>query len=124
MKKRFLLFIIFIIFLVSLTTLILILNYVDPYEFTWLWISSLLFSYVLTVSSIFTIIFYFFKKIYYRWDVYIYHVLSSFRQWFLVATFTSSLIYFYNQGISLLLAWSILFIILILLEIFVENYET
>lgn len=123
MKKRFLLFIIFIIFLVSITTLILILNYVDPYEYTFLWLSSIVFSYVLTISCFFTIIFYFLKKIYYRWNVYIYHVLSSFRQWFLVAIFTSSLIYFYKIWAPVILSWIVLFIILFLLEIFVENYE-
>lgn len=123
MKKRFLLFIIFIIFLVSLTTLILVLNYVDPYEFKNLALFSILFSYWLTISCFFTMIFYFIKKIYYRWNVYIYHVLSSFRQWFLVAIFTSSLIYFHNIWVSTFIAWSILFIILILLETFVQNYE-
>ena len=123
MKKRFLLFIIFIIFLVSLTTLILILNYVDPYEYKLIGLSSLIFSYILTISCFFTIFFYFLKKIYYRGNVYIYHALSSFRQWFLVAIFTSSLIYFYNQWVSVWLAWAILFVILFLLEMFVENYE-
>lgn len=123
MKKRFLLFIIFVIFLVSLVTLILVVNYVDPYEFKNLALFSWLFSYCLTISCLFTIIFYFIKKIYYRWNVYIYHVLSSFRQWFLVAIFTSSLIYFYNIEVPLFLTWLILFIILFLLEIFVQNYE-
>lgn len=110
-------------FVVSLTTFILVLNYVDPFDFQTIWLFSLLFSYVLTVSCFFTIVFYFLKKIYYRWNVFIYHVLSSFRQWFLVAIFSSSLIYFYNQDLSLLLTWSILFVILFLLEIFVQNYE-
>lgn len=123
MKKRFLLFIIFIIFLVSLTTLILVLNYVDPYDFRNLALFSGLFSYCLTISCFFTMIFYFIKKIYYRWNVFIYHVLSSFRQGFLVAIFTSSLIYFYNIWVSVWLTWGILFTILFLLEIFVQNYE-
>ena len=123
MKKRFLLFIIFIIFIVSLTTLVLVLNYVDPYEYKVLAISSLLFSYTLTISCFFTILFYFIKKIYYRGNVYIYQVLSSFRQGFLVAIFTSSLVYFYNHQVPVWLWWGILFLILFLLEIFVENYE-
>lgn len=123
MKKRFLLFIIFIIFIVSLTTMILVLEYIDPYEFRNLGIFSLLFSYILAISCFFTLVFYFLKKIYYRWNVYMYHVLSSFRQGFLVAIFTSSLVYFYNIWVPLLLTWSILFIILFLLEIFVQNYE-
>ena len=110
MKKRFLLFIIFIIFIVSLTTLVLVLNYVDPYEYKVLAISSLLFSYTLTISCFFTILFYFIKKIYYRGNVYIYHVLSS-------------LVYFYNHQVPVWLWWGILFLILFLLEIFVENYE-
>lgn len=123
MKKRFLLFIIFVIFLVSLVTLFLILNYVDVYEFTKIWLSSIIFSYTLTISCFFTLLLYFLKKIYYRWNVYIYHVLSSFRQWFLVAIFTQSLIYFYNIWAPLIVSWLLLFIILFLLEIYVENYE-
>lgn len=123
MKKRFLLFIIFIIFIVSFTTLILILNYVDIYEYRNIWLWSIIFSYNLTISCLFTLIFYFLKKIYYRWNVFIYHVLSSFRQGFLVAIFTSSLIYFYNIWAPLFITWFILFIILFLLEKFVENYE-
>lgn len=123
MKKRFLLFLIFIIFVISLITLILILNYVDVYEFRNIWLSSIIFSYTLTVSCLFTLIFYFIKKIYYRWNVYIYHVLSSFRQGFLVAIFTQSLIYFNNIWAPVFFTWAILFIILLLLEIFVENYE-
>lgn len=123
MKKRFLLFLIFIIFVISLITLILILNYVDVYEFRNIWLSSIIFSYTLTVSCLFTLIFYFLKKIYYRWNVYIYHVLSSFRQGFLVAIFTQSLIYFNNIWAPVFFTWAILFIILLLLEIFVENYE-
>lgn len=123
MKKRFLLFIIFIIFIISLTTVFLILNYLDPYEYTQIWVWSLLFSYNLAISCLFTLIFYFIKKIYFRWNVYIYHVLSSFRQGFLVAIFTSSLIYFNFIDAPILLTWIILFIILILLEIFVSNYE-
>lgn len=123
MKKRFLLFIIFVIFLVSLVTLFLILNYVDVYEFTKIWLSSIIFSYTLTISCFFTLLLYFLKKIYYRWNVYIYHVLSSFRQWFLVAVFTQSLIYFYNIWAPLIVSWLLLFIILFLLEIYVENYE-
>lgn len=123
MKKRFLLFIIFCIFVVSLITLILVLNYVDPYEYKNIAIFSALFSYTLTISCFFTIIFYFLKKIYYRWNVYLYHVLSSFRQGFLVAIFTQSLIYFNNIWAPVFFTWAILFIILLLLEIFVENYE-
>lgn len=123
MKKRFLLFIIFIIFLVSLTTMILILNYVDPFEFELIWLSSLIFSYIMTISCFFTIFLYFLKKIYYRWNVFIYHVLASFRQWFLISIFTASLIYFYNIEASIIITWIILFIILFLLEIFIQSYE-
>jgi hypothetical protein len=123
MKKRFLLFIIFIMFLFSLITFILIFNYLDPYQYKVFGIIAISFTFLLWLSSIFTIIFYFFKKIYFRGRVYVYHVLSSFRQWFLLALFLFLLILFNRIWASLLITWWLLLIIFTFLELFIQNLE-
>lgn len=123
MKKRFLLFLIFVIFVFSFVTLILILNYLDPYEYKITAIISVIFTFILSVSSFFTILIYFFKKIYNRWRVYLYHVLTSFRQWFFISLFFLSLIFFNILWASLIITWFLLFIILVFLELFIENLE-
>ncbi len=123
MKKRFILLIIFIIFVISLATFFLILNYLDPYENRLTAIVSIITTFILGVSTFLTLFFYFLKKIYYRGRVYVYHVLTSFRQWFFVSLFFVSLIFFYILWASLLLTGFLLFILLIFLELFIQNLE-
>jgi len=123
MKKRFLLFIIFIIFVLSLITFILILNYLDPYEYKITSIISIVFTFMLWVSTFLTIILYFFKKIYFRGRVYVYHVLSSFRQWFFISMFILSMIYFNILWASLIITWFLLLLILMFLELFIQNLQ-
>jgi len=118
MKKRFLLFLIFIMCIISITTFILILNYLDPYEYKMLGIISITITFILWISTLLTILLYFFKKIYYRWRVYVYHVLTSFRQWFF-----TSLLLFNILWASLLVTWLLSFTILMFLELFIQNLE-
>jgi hypothetical protein len=123
MKKRFLLFLIFIIFVISFITLILILNYLDPYVYKLIAISSVIFTFVLAFSTFSTLILYFFKKIYYRWRVYIYHVLTSFRQSFFMSLFFVWFTFFYIIWASLWLTGFLLFILFVFLELFIQNLE-
>ncbi|MDR1987713.1 MAG: hypothetical protein LBQ24_02935 [Candidatus Peribacteria bacterium] len=46
MKRRFLLFLLFIIFLVCLVTFVMVLKYVDPFEYETIGILTLLFTYI------------------------------------------------------------------------------
>ncbi len=124
MKKRFLLLIIFIMFLFSLITFILIINYLDPYQYKVFGLISIIFTFVLGLTSIITITLYFIKKIYYRWRVYLYHVLSSFRQWFFFSLFVLFMFFFYWLGVPILLTWVLLLIIFTFLELFIQNLET
>ena len=110
-------------FLFSSITFILIFNYLDPYQYKIFAIISIIFTFILWFSSISTIILYFFKKIYYRWRVYVYHVLSSFRLWFLASIFLVSMIFFNLIGASLLITWLLLLIIILFLELFIQNLE-
>lgn len=123
MKKRFLLFIIFIMFVLSLVTFVLILNYLDPYEYKITALISIIFTFILWISTFVTLFLYFFKKIYFRGRVYIYHVLSSFRQSFFISIFALVLIFFNILWASLLLTWWLLLLILTFLELFIQNLE-
>lgn len=124
MKKRFLLFLIFVIFLLSFTTFFLILNYLDPYEYRVLSVSFIIISFILSCTSFFTIFLYFIKKIYFRWNVYIYHVLSSFRQSFFISLFFISLIYFNYLQAPVLVTGLFSFLLLFFLELFIKNQES
>ncbi|MDD2871066.1 MAG: hypothetical protein PHS49_03675 [Candidatus Gracilibacteria bacterium] len=123
MKKRFLLLLIFIIFVISLITFFLILNYLDPYEYKVVAISSISFTFVLGVSTFLTLLLYFIKKIYYRGRVYVYHVLTSFRQGFFVSLFFVGMIFFNILGATPILTGFLLFILFIFLELFIQNLE-
>lgn len=104
-------------------TFILILNYLDPYEYKIIAIFSIIFTFILSVASFFTIILYFFKKIYFRGRVYVYHVLSSFRQWFFVSIFIISIIFFKTLWVPLVITWFLILSILMLLEFVIKNLE-
>lgn len=123
MKKRFLLFLLFIIFLISLTTLVLILKYLDPYDYKILALGSIIFSYFLAFSSIVAIFLYFIKKVYFRWNVYVFHVLTSFRQWFFISLFFLSLLYFNYLNAPIFVTWLFTFLILFFLELFIKNQD-
>ncbi len=110
-------------FLFSLITFILIFNYLDPYQYKVFAITSIVFTFILGLSSILSIIFYFIKKIYYRWRVYLYHVLSSFRQWFFVSLLIALTIFFHGIWAWVLLTWTLLLIIFTFLELFIQNLD-
>lgn len=120
MKRRLLLLIIFIIFVICTITLLMIFNYVDPYEYTSIGVFTLIFTYILSFSSIICILFYFFKKIFYRWKVGINHVLSSFRQWFLLSVFFLILVFFNYYWAPMYITAILAFIVLFCLELFVR----
>ena len=121
MKKRFLLLIILFICIFSFVVFFLILNYLDPYEYKIIGISFVVFSFILWLSSFFTFVFYFFKKVYYRWRVYLSNVLSSFRQGFFVSIYLLWLIVFKIIWVWMLVTWAIFFIFILFLELFIQN---
>jgi len=111
-------------FLFSLITFILIFNYLDPYQYKVLWLTSIIFTFILGLTSFLTLIIYFLKKIYYRWRVYVFHVLTSFRQSFLLTLFILSLIIFNNIWVPMIITGLLMFIIFTFLELFIQNLET
>jgi len=123
MKKRFLLFLIFLIFVICSATFVVILNYLDPFEYTKIALWSLVFSYLFWLSSLLCLILYIIKKIYFRWNITIYHVLVSFRQAFFISVFFLILIFFNYYWASLIFTSFLTFIVLFFLELFIKNWE-
>lgn len=123
MKKRFLLFLIFLIFVICSATFVVILNYLDPFEYTKIALWSLVFSYLFWLSSLLCLILYIIKKIYFRWNITIYHVLVSFRQAFFISVFFLILLFFNYYWASLIFTSFLTFIVLFFLELFIKNWE-
>lgn len=124
LKKRLLLLIIFTMFIVSTITMIMILNYLDPYTNGIMWIVFLVLTFILSVSCSLTILLYIIKKIHYRWDVFVYHVLTSFRQGFFISLFFIWLIIFNKLWASLLITWPLLFTMFLFLDLFLKNIKS
>ena len=123
MQKRLFLTIIFVIFLFSLITFILILNYLDPYNHMKIWFFSIVTTFILWLTMFLTLIIYFFKKIYYRWRVYILNIIHSIRQSFFISLFIAIIIYFNTIDAPLFLIWFLFFIIFLFSEFFIQNLE-
>lgn len=121
MKKRFLLLIIFVMFLFTTGSFFVIINYLDPYQNLILWLITLIFSFLFSLSSFFSLIIYFIKKIYHRGNVYIFHVLESFRQGFFIGLFILGVLSFLSLWVLNFLTFFLLFIILFFLELFLQN---
>ncbi len=123
MKKKFLLFINIIVFFISTSSLLLILNFVDPYSSWIIGIFSVIVSFVLGLTTFLTLFFYVLKKVYYRGDVFLYHVYTSFRQWFLISLFILLNIIFYFFSIFTIINIFVIFALVVFLELFIRNFE-
>ncbi len=123
MKTNIFLTLIFVIFLISVTTLILVLNFMDPYSNRTISVITAGISFVLSVSTFFTFIIYFFKKIYFRWEVFLIHLFASLRQSFFIASFLLAILFFIPMWILTWLTWGLLLIIFLFIELLIQNME-
>lgn len=119
--KWFLLIVLSLVSLISILILILTLKYIDPFTANKWILISLIISFVLLISSVLALIFYFIKKIHYRWEVLVNHIISSLRQWFFIAIFFVWLAIFERIGVPIYLSWFLLFILIFFLELFIQN---
>ena len=99
MKKKILLLTLLFIFFVSSITLGLILFFLDPYRDIFVSIFTISLTVLLLGTSFFSIMLYFLKKVYYRGEIFMVHIFSSMRQWFLLSAFLIWLIVFHNMDI-------------------------
>lgn len=122
MTKKLLLLVLLCIFFVSITTLFFIFNYLDPYRNELVSIVTLTVSVMLSIASLSSIIFYLFKKVYYRWEVFLSHIFSSMRQGFLLSIFVIWVVLFKIIGVFSLLTVILFAIILLFIEGMFQNY--
>lgn len=123
MKKSFLLLVIFLIFIFSSITFYMIMNYLDPYINKIVSIGFITFTFILSISTFFTLFLFFIKKIHYRWRVEIFHIKSSFRQWFFISILFCWIVIFKVLNGPIIVLWFLLFLILSFLELFIQNLD-
>ncbi len=123
MKINIFLTLIFVIFLISLTTLILVLNFMDPYSNETVSVVTAWISFVFSLTSFLTFIIYFFKKIYFRGEVFLIHLFASLRQSFFISSFLLMILFFIPMWILTWLTWILLFIIFLFVELLIQNFE-
>ncbi len=122
MTKKILLLVILVIFLLSLLTLFFIFNYLDPYRDELISIVSLTISFILCVTSFSSMILYIFKKVYYRGEVFLDHIFSSLRQWFLLSIFIVWIVLFKIIWVFSLVTIGLFLIILIFVELMFQSF--
>lgn len=121
MTKKILLLIVLFIFILSFITLYLIFNYLDPYRNELVSLITLTTSFILLITSFTTLLLYIFKKVYYRWEVFLSHIFSSLRQWFLLSLFLIWIIAFKIIWVFAISTIILLFIIAVFIELMFEN---
>ncbi len=122
LKRRIILLILCTIGILSITSCISLLRYFDPYAHVWLAIGLLVVCFLLAVTSVLGVMIYFFKKIYYRGEVGIYHILTSLRQSFFVALFSAGIVSLIAIDIPMLLPVLLLASSILFLELFIRNW--
>jgi multisubunit Na+/H+ antiporter MnhC subunit len=121
MKKRILLTMLLIIFAVSSFTLFLIVNYMNPYSSYTISMIAIITTSLLSSTSFLTLFLYFFKKVYYRWEIFLGHIFSSLRQAFLLTAYVIWLIIFNRIWVISFETAFLAFLILVFIELLVQN---
>ncbi len=121
MKRRVILLMILAIAVLSGMSLVSLLWYFDPYIYKVLAVVLLVISFIWCFGWVATLVLYFIKKIYFRWDVGMYHVLSSMRQAFLLCIMIWWIVYVIWLWIPALLPIILIAALVIFFELFIQN---
>lgn len=119
-KIRIYLLVLMIIFITSLLSALLLVFYMDPINDTKIAISLMLIALFLCISSFTSILIYFFKKIYYRWEIFMSNLNSSLRQWIFLAIFIIWNWFFYNIWVMDLRTVSLFLTVIIFIELIIQ----
>lgn len=119
--KRFYISLIFCTGIVNLVTLLLVLHYVDPYEYRNIAYVSLLVTFNISFACLLSLFIYLSKKIYFRWKVDYRNVFSSLRQAAFVSLFITWIVIFSIVKAPTVLSFSLLLLIFIFLEIIAQS---
>ena len=121
MTKGLLLIFLFLVFIISTIMIILILKYIDPFTANAVVFFAFFASFLLGITTFLALIFYFIKKVHYRWEVLTTHLSSSFRQWLFMAIFFIWLGVFERLGVPLLFTALLFSTLLLFLELFIQS---
>lgn len=121
MKKKLILLIVLIIFLITSLTWYLTYDYLDPFRNTTVTFIAVITEFILFCVSFFTMVLYVFKKVLYRWEVFLEHVFSSLRQSFLITWFFIGSGVFYRLWVFEFSTVFLLFVICLFIELLFDN---
>lgn len=121
MKKKLILLIVLIIFLITSLTWYLTYDYLDPFRNTTVTFIVVITEFILFCVSFFTMVLYVFKKVLYRWEVFLEHVFSSLRQSFLITWFFIGSGVFYRLWVFEFSTVFLLFVICLFIELLFDN---
>ncbi len=121
MKKKLILLIVLIIFLITSLTWYLTYAYLDPFRNTTVTYILVIMEFILFCVSFFTMVLYVFKKVLYRWEVFLEHVFSSLRQSFLITWFFIGSGVFYRLWVFEFSTVFLLFVICLFIELLFDN---
>ncbi len=122
LKRRVILIIIFCIFIITSVSFGSMLFYFDPYQHKVLSLLLIGVCFTSMISTFIALIFYFFKKVYYRWDVWVYHIVTSLRQSFFLALLLMGIFMIQILGIPLLIPVMLLICSFLFLELFIQSF--
>lgn len=110
-----------VIFLTSSVSMMLLFYYMDPESnlkiaYITNWVATFL-----SISSLLSLLIYFFKKIYYRWEMYLYHLNSSLRQAIFLTSYIMWIIIFNNIWVLNIKTASLLLVPIIFIEILFQS---
>jgi len=121
LQRRFLLLMLMLIACISTISCISLLRYFDPYLNIPLGLSLLWISIFLSITSVVSVVLYFCKKIYFRWEVYIYNVMSSIRQASFISIYILSIVMFAFLWLSVVIPIIVVFFMFLFLELFIRS---
>lgn len=122
-KIKIYLAILSVILLTSLISAILLFFYMNPESNIKVWFTIMTVAIFLLLSSLFTLIIYFFKKIYYRWEIYISNLNSSLRQGIFWGIFVIWITAFHSTWVFSYKTWILLFIMLFFIELIFQSMK-
>lgn len=110
-----------IIFFTSCVSMVLLLHYMDPetnlrVAFATMWVATFL-----TASSIITLIIYFFKKIYFRWEIYLSNLNASLRQSIFLTSYMIWIVVFIWMWVYNIKTAVLLFVVLLFIELIFQT---
>ena len=110
-----------IIFVTSVTSALLLFFYMDVESNMKVGFTTMGTAFFLSISSFLSLIIFFFKRIYYRWEIYIRNLNSSLRQWVLLSSFVLWNIIFEATWVFSYKTAVLLFVIIFFIELIFQS---